>query len=133
MPRIFQNNGRLVRKFGLAQSFNTQILFTVEVDILFGDMVGKFIVNHCVRSVYAGVGLFHMYSEGILVDGHSESEGGNFAVYMQDASGQSQFFKIVEGVDQCATFVARSFMLVAVVGLTPFGFQVQTFLGCGRE
>ena len=69
-----------------------------------------------------------MYSEGILVDGHSESEGGNFAVYMQDASGQSQFFKIVEGVDQCATFVARSFMLVAVVGLTPFGFQVQTFL-----
>ena len=91
-------------------------------------MVGKFIVNHCVRSVYAGVGLFHMYSEGILVDGHSESEGGNFAVYMQDASGQSQFFKIVEGVDQCATFVARSFMLVAVVGLTPFSFQVQTFL-----
>ena len=91
-------------------------------------MVGKFIVNHCVRSVYAGVGLFHMYSEGILVDGHSESEGGNFAVYMQDASGQSQFFKIVEGVDQCATFVARSFMLVAIVGLTPFGFQVQTFL-----
>ena len=41
---------------------------------------------------------------------------------------RSQFFKIVEGVDQCATFVARSFMLVAIVGLTPFGFQVQTFL-----
>ena len=35
--------------------------------------------------------LFHMYSEGILVDGHSESEGGNFAVYMQDASGQDVY------------------------------------------
>ena len=49
-------------------------------------MVGKFVINHGISAVYAGIGLFYMYSERVLVDRHAESKSCNLALYMENTA-----------------------------------------------
>ena len=69
-----------------------------------------------------------MYAESILVDGHTESESYNFTIYMKNTSCQAKGIEVMQCIDKGATFVTRTFVLVAVVHFAPFGFQIETFL-----
>ena len=66
-----------------------QVLFPVDVNILFRDVVGEFVINHGISAVYTGVGLFYMHSECVLVDRHAECKSRNLALYMENATRQS--------------------------------------------
>ena len=66
---FLQDDGRLVGELGFAQPLDAKVLFPVEVGVLWGYVVGKFVVDHGVCSLNACVGLLHMYSKGVLVDG----------------------------------------------------------------
>ena len=52
-------------------------------------MIGKFVIDHGISAIDAGICFFYMYTESFFIDRHAESEGYNLSIDVKDTSRQS--------------------------------------------
>ena len=117
----FQYLLRMIRQFGLPQSLYAHVLFTIQVEILLGHMLGEKLVDHRVGTLVACVGFLHTYVHRVVRHRTAISERHQLSRNPQRAA--HQWHRVP--VCQAATY-GRQFRLGAV-GL--FGKQRHMALG----
>ena len=65
----------MIRLFGLAQAFRTQVLFPVDVEPVGKEFLAETLVDRGVQASEFGIGLFHVDDRGVRVERFAQSEG----------------------------------------------------------
>ena len=81
---------------GSSQTFVAQILFAIDVIILFGQVFDELLVDDCEGSFIAHVSLLYTNVESGLIDGTAEAEGHKPTVYPNTAAYKADALPAVE-------------------------------------
>ena len=107
---LLQKDVGLVRFFCPSQSFVAHILFAIDVEILFGQVFHKLLVDDGEGPFVVYVGLLNAHIEGVLVDGTAKGEGHQLIVYPNGAARKPQSVPSVEGAGHRTQFNRELFV-----------------------
>ena len=123
---VFQTQG-LVRQLRLAQSGQSQILFTINILILRWKVLGEKLTDHGKYPLVTDVSLLNVYVKGIPADGRAEGESHQMIIYKQGSASQFKFLIVIkEQADGILLFTQLNAVLMRLGA--PNSFQPKAFV-----
>ena len=123
---LLEQDVGFVAQFGKAQSLIAHVLFAVHVEILFGQMLHKLLIDNGKGTVVACVGLLHADVEGAVVDGATKGERHQAALHPDASATQVEFVPEAE----CPRHRPQLMLLTLawlLLARPPLVLQPQTF------
>jgi len=116
----------VVAHFGLAETFDTEILFAVDPGEPFEGMLAKPLVHNLVQPVDMRVGFLEMFDGSLGADPFGHGERLDPAVDAYSAAEQLQRIKLVQRFFDSAELRRQRWVEFALPDVAPFFFELKT-------